>query len=461
MNYGLDMQLRYVFEDEECAAAFDRLLPGLRPVFEKRREALGMSVRTVAGYTKGMFPQKTLEALETELKVIGERNHGISSAERRRMEHYQLMREEEQAGKKQSVAQVHHQDAVYPGKAWLDVSGRRIQAHAGGFLYENGIYYWYGENKEYTDGESEIWTWGIRLYSSRDFYNWEDKGLIIPPDVENPGSELYPEKRVDRPHILRNPTTGKYICWIKNSGGDACFNVLIADSLMGSWKMVNEHYNPFGLHVGDFDIICEEESGRAYLYCEANHRQVVGFRLNADFTEAEKIISRQYEGMNPPFTREGVTVFQRRDKLWMLTSGMTGYVPNQSDSAVSGNFEEPFVSVGDPHVDDPTLSSFNSQISQVFKVPGKKNLYLAVADRWVPGYPLDRERALAIRRASASHYDPEHFQPTGEDKEILASAPMLDSANTSIADYVILPIEFADEQPRIFWRDKWKLDEYE
>lgn len=65
------------------------------------------------------------------------------------------------------------------------------------------------------------------------------------------------------------------------------------------------------------------------------------------------------------------------------------------------------------------------------------------------------------RRASAARYDPEHYKPTKEDKEILASAPMLDSANTCIADYVILPITFIDDKPQIFWRDEWKLEDYE
>lgn len=39
---------------------------------------------------------------------------------------------------------------------------------------------------------------------------------------------------------------------------------------------------------------------------------------------------------------------------------------------------------GDPHPQDPSHTSFHSQISSVFKVQGKKDLYIAVADRWLP-----------------------------------------------------------------------------
>ena len=39
-----------------------------------------------------------------------------------------------------------------PGQEWLDTEGRRIQAHGGSVIYVDGIYYFYGENKEKTDG---------------------------------------------------------------------------------------------------------------------------------------------------------------------------------------------------------------------------------------------------------------------------------------------------------------------
>lgn len=72
-----------------------------------------------------------------------------------------------------------------PGKVWLDIDGKRIHAHGGSILYENGIYYWYGENKEHSDGKNGVWHWGVRCYSSQDLYNWKDEGVIIPPDLND------------------------------------------------------------------------------------------------------------------------------------------------------------------------------------------------------------------------------------------------------------------------------------
>lgn len=102
--------------------------------------------------------------------------------------------------------------SIRPGKVWLDTKGKRIQAHGGTVMYLDGIYYWYGENKERTTGENDIWHWGVRCYTSKDLYNWEDQGLIIPPDLENPDSSLHPLSMMDRPHIIYNRHTKKYVC---------------------------------------------------------------------------------------------------------------------------------------------------------------------------------------------------------------------------------------------------------
>ena len=86
--------------------------------------------------------------------------------------------------------------SFHPGQPWLDTNGKRIHAHGGSIFYENGRYYWYGENKEKTTGLDSIWHWGIRCYVSGDLYNWDDLGLIIPPEPDDPASTLHPSKCV-------------------------------------------------------------------------------------------------------------------------------------------------------------------------------------------------------------------------------------------------------------------------
>ena len=106
-------------------------------------------------------------------------------------------------------------DRIYPGKPWFDTEGKRIQAHGGGVIWADNKFYWYGENKEKTFNNYGIWHWGVRLYSSDDLYNWTDEGIICLPQPDDQDSPLHPESKMDRPHILYNGKTKKYVMWMK------------------------------------------------------------------------------------------------------------------------------------------------------------------------------------------------------------------------------------------------------
>lgn len=350
------------------------------------------------------------------------------------------------------------QTAIHPGQPWLDTAGNRIQAHGGALFYEDGVYTWYGENKEKTDGQNGIWTWGIRAYQSRDLLNWTDRGLIIPPVTDDPASNLAPQKHVDRPHILKNPVTGQYVCWLKLSGREACFVLLTADNLLGPYTVVKPDFRPLGKAVGDFDLL-RLPDGRAYLYFDGDHSGIFCTALTADYLDVTGPVTEQYAGLYAPFTREGVAVFPCAGRYYMLTSGMTGYIPNRSDAAVADSPLGPFVPVGNPHVADDTDASFNSQISQVFELPGQPGRFIALADRWVPGYHVDARRADLFTRAIAAHFEPDRYRVAPEELAELQKSPMLASANTSIADYVWLPLTVEDDRPRIRWQDAWRPDE--
>ena len=457
MKYSLDMTLRKLSEDEGAAAIFDRFIPGMRQAMGKNPAAAELAIRKLLAWTGGKIPAETVDALDAALIEYG-KTADYTPTEKIKMEAYRKIAEEDEKCRAEKAAKPDKApyDAICPGQVWLDTKGERIQAHAGALHYENGVYYWYGENKEHTDGKCSIWTWGIRVYRSTDLYNWEDLGLLIPPVLDDPNSNLFPDMRVDRPHIRKCAATGKYVAWIKLSGEEACFLILQADAFLGPYEIVKENYRPQGCKVGDFDIAQDAESGKSYLYMDADHKGVYTFEMADDLLSAEKKVCEQYVNLFPPFTREGVAVFVRDGRKHMLTSGMTGYIPNQSDSALSFSWEEPFIPKGYPYVDDESQSSFNSQFTQVFKLPGR-DLYIALSDRWVPGYPVDAKRADMLRRCVASRYDPKNYQATEEEQEELAAAPMLETANTSVADYVWLPISFDGCHVRIRWQERWTV----
>ena len=144
-------------------------------------------------------------------------------------------------------------------------------------------------------------------------------------------------------------------------------------------------------------------------------------------------------------------------KHYLLTSGTTGYLPNPSELAVADSWHGPYRVLGDPHPSDESRTSFHSQVSSVFKVPGKKDLYIACADRWLPekmDLPYETYRRIF---AHLFHSDPNTKALLLQKEDIPNTGP----DNTSLADYVWLPLRFDGEMAYIDWLDEWKIEDYE
>ncbi len=357
-------------------------------------------------------------------------------------------------------------DSFRPGELWLDTAGNPIQAHGGSLIAVGDTYYWYGENKEFTDGKSGIDSWGIRFYRSRDLYNWEDLGALIPPDEDDSTSPLSPKVNPERPHILFNQRTGKFVCWIKIRGVTTkqFRTVLEADAITGPWRMVHRELRPAGLAAGDFDLVQDPDTGKAVMYFENEHRRIVCIDLTDDYLNVTGDWTEHLPG-KPPYSREAPAAFRRNGKLYMTTSGLSGYFPNPSRVAVADDVHRPFTDLGLLHAEDTTETSFGSQISDVFKVPGKRDLYIAMADRWLPEFWGDPQfQSGEMSRLVSSGIDKATSTPpqsmTTEEQIALGKAFALNNVNTSISRYVWLPITFDGDRPVIRWRDEWQLSDF-
>lgn len=349
-------------------------------------------------------------------------------------------------------------NSIKPGQVWLDTEGKRIHAHGGSVMYLDGIYYWYGENKEFTTPENKIWHWGVRCYTSSDLYNWEDKGLIIPPEPDNPSSSLHPESYMDRPHIIYNEKTKKFVCWLKimNRDGSQTETVLTADNILGPYTKVREGLKPLGMSAGDFDLVVAAD-GKAYYYFERVHSETICADLTDDYTDVTGYYSTHFPRKYPPYVREATAHFIRKGLHYLITSGTTGYKPNPSEIAVADTWHGPFRVLGNPHPDDETNTSYHSQISSIFKVQGKKDLYIACADRWLPEWMHLKYEDYA--KIYESMFNPDMIKPTKE--EVEQSMPEDSKCNTSIADYVWLPFRFDGEMAYLDWKDEWRIEDYE
>jgi len=153
--------------------------------------------------------------------------------------------------------------------------------------------------------------------------------------------------------------------------------------------------------------------------------------------------------VQPPYVREAPAYFTRRGRHYLVTSGTTGYYPNPSQVAVAPSYHGPWTMLNDPHPADPSRSSYQSQISSVFKHPHKQDLYIALADRWLPRYTASSEAAMAMHaetfRPHSGHHD--------------SQSPELTEIDTSISDYVWLPFRFEEERAVLDWYDEWRIED--
>jgi hypothetical protein len=253
--------------------------------------------------------------------------------------------------------------------------------------------------------------------------------------------------------------------------------VLVADKITGPYTLVRSGIMPLGMGAGDFDLCASPDDGKAYMYFERVHSEMICADLTDDYTNFTGYYSTHFPHPGAPWVREGPAYFKRNGKHYLATSGTTGYFPNPSEIAVADTFHGPFTVLGDLHPSDASGTSFNSQISCIFKHPKKKNLYIAMADRWMGPLsgPEFESGALSrtVRSAFAKFFSLPHPPETVEEEKELFRSPASgftseevrawqgqDAVNTSQSRYVWLPIRFDQERPFIEWRENWSLDEF-
>ncbi|MBQ4108091.1 MAG: hypothetical protein IJC80_01680, partial [Clostridia bacterium] len=100
---------------------------------------------------------------------------------------------------------------------WYDTDGNIINASDGGIIYADGKYHWYGmafRPLPMSSGPNggQMTDTGVVMYESRDLLNWKYEGVIL--EVSNdPQSELFAPLRFERPKIIYNDKTGKFVLW--------------------------------------------------------------------------------------------------------------------------------------------------------------------------------------------------------------------------------------------------------
>ena len=145
MIYNVSMKIQHLLENEQAVQVLQNTLPGLLKMVQGNSQALTLSVEQLIRYSRVPQAEMLLGKLDAALQALNTPENAISPSEAKQIAFFKEIWQQEQLLPVKDKNR--HQDAIYPGELWLDTKGERIQAHGGAVYYENGTYYWYGENK--------------------------------------------------------------------------------------------------------------------------------------------------------------------------------------------------------------------------------------------------------------------------------------------------------------------------
>jgi hypothetical protein len=277
---------------------------------------------------------------------------------------------------------------IYPGKQWLDTGGKPIQAHGGGFLADGGRTYWYGENKDGpTASEPRCGTRvdliGVSCYVSDELVAWQNAGLALAARPDDPAHDLHPRNILERPKVLRCPATGRYVMWMHMDNFErdkAMVGVAVADSPTGPFHYLRS-FRPHGCDSRDMTLFQDRDGSGWVIYSSEKNNTLHAGRLTADYLDTDGDYVRLMEGRR----REAPAMFLFGERIFMISSGCSGWNPNPSEVAVAERVTGPWTVLGDPFAGDAAGNSFRSQSTGVLPLPGApEGWFIYLGDRWEP-----------------------------------------------------------------------------
>ncbi len=360
------------------------------------------------------------------------------------------------------TASAQKRTAFEPGKTWPDNKGTHLNAHGAGLLYDKGRYYMFGEHKIAGPGGNAAQV-GVHCYSSKDLYNWKDEGIAFAVDPDGSGSEVEKGCVLERPKVVYNKQTGKYVMWfhleLKGKGYEAARTaVAVSDKATGPYKYVRSYRPgagqwPQGFQAawqqpvpGEGDLkwwspdwykavaqglyvrrdfapgqmardmtVFVDDDGKAYNI----HSSEENLTLHvAELTPDYQGFTGKWNVIAPAGHNEAPALCKKDGKYYLITSGCTGWDPNAARSFVASSIWGPWKPLANPATGPQANITYNSQSTYILPVAGKKDAFIFMADRWTPKNPID-------------------------------------------GGYVWLPLRFEGDQPRLTWADRWDLSVFD
>ena len=292
-------------------------------------------------------------------------------------------------------------DSVKPGQIWPDTDGHHINAHGGGVLLHDGVYYC-----EHKSERSSAALVGITCYSSTNLTDWQNRGVALSDKPEGPYTYLYSsranagqwpmeftEEDIERAKGLR---MSDYQKWWTPEWMEAVRQGLFVNRDMEGGQMSRD----MTLYV--------DSDGKAYHIFSSEENLTIHI---AELTDDYLHHTGRYTRLAPAGHNEAPTLFRHDGTYWMITSGCTGWDPNEARMFSAPSIWGPWTQHPNPCVGPHAEKTFGGQGTYVLTLPDGRHIFMA--DVWRPRRPID-------------------------------------------ARYIWLPITFQEGKPVITWQDEWR-----
>lgn len=265
-----------------------------------------------------------------------------------------------------------------PGAPWPDTEGVHIDAHGGNILYESNTFFWFGE----LQGAGRRALPAVSVFISKDLYHWKNGGAVLSRSADT-NSDFSIGCKVERPKVLRNPRTGKYVMWLhlelRGQGYNAArAAVAISDTVTGPYHYLTS-FRPNGNMSRDMNLYLDDD-GRAYeIYAARDNYDLRICQLSDDFLSPstnDVLIASDHREAPAPFKHQG--------RYYLITSACTGFRPNAANYYTADRIMGPWAAHPNPCVGPKAETTFDGQSTYVLPVPGKPGAFILMADRWIP-----------------------------------------------------------------------------
>lgn len=318
------------------------------------------------------------------------------------------------------------------GQCWRDSEGNTLQAHGGGILLHEGAYYWYGENRDgplrQLNGARLADNVGVSCYRSTDLLNWQHLGVVLPA-VDDPHHDLHIHKVIERPKVIYNKATQRFVMWLHVDSPDYAYaraGVAVADTPAGPFRYLRS-FRPNGFMSRDQTLFVDDD-GRAYHIAASDDNQTTMISLlSGDYLD---VSGQQFAKCFAGRFMEAFALTKHHGRYWMIASGCTGWDPNTARSAVADSLRGPWVELDNPCVGADARVTFGAQSTFIIP-PGPANReHIAMFDLWRPedlrtsGYLWLPIRWEAGRMRMEFHPTPEPARAGPARAAIVKSGPL-------------------------------------